>query len=87
MKNIIHVSLIGTAMSVILFSWAMLGMADNFKVSSPLTPEEISWIEFCKARHYDPHTEDEEIINEYLDAWVGTVEEERVFNHLPALEF
>lgn len=85
MKDVIRLSLIGTAMCA-LFAWAMLRTADNSKVSAPLTSEEISWVEFCKARHYDPHTEDEEIINEYLDTWVGSVEEERVFNNLPAQE-
>lgn len=85
MKDVIRLSLIGTAMCV-LFAWAMLRTADNSKVSAPLTSEEISWVEFCKARHYDPHTEDEEIINEYLDTWVGSVEEERAFNNLPAQE-
>lgn len=85
MKDVIRLSLIGTAMCVLL-AWAMLRTADNSKVSAPLTSEEISWVEFCKARHYDPHTEDEEIINEYLDTWVGSVEEERVFNNLPAQE-
>ena len=42
-----------------------------------LTPEEISWVEFCKDKGYDVHTEDDEVINEFLDTWRGsTVEEE-----------
>lgn len=43
-----------------------------------------SWILFCNARGYDPSTEDPEAIDEYLDAWVGTTEEEKAFNRLPA---
>ena len=48
-----------------------------------LTPEEISWVEFCKYKRYDIHTEDEEIVNEFLDTWVGSVEEEQAFNNIP----
>lgn len=84
MKNIIRTTLIGTAMCAIC-AWAMFSLADKSKNSVPLTSEEISWVEFCKARNYDPHAEDDDIINEYLDTWVGSVEEERVFNNLPAM--
>lgn len=85
MKDIIRLSLIGTAMCA-LFAVAMLNTADKSKVTAPLTSEEISWIEFCKARGYDVHDESDEIINEFLDTWVGSVEEERAFNNLPAQE-
>ena len=85
MKDIIRLSLIGTVMCA-LFAVAMLNTADNSKVSAPLTSEEISWIEFCKARGYDTHDNRDEIINEFLDTWVGSIEEEHAFNNLPAQE-
>lgn len=85
MKDIIRLSATGIVMCA-LFAAAMLNTADNTKVSAPLTSDEISWIEFCKARGYDVHDESDEIINEFLDTWVGSVEEERVFNNLPAQE-
>ena len=49
-----------------------------------LLSDSLSWEIFCQARGYDPHTKDEEIINEFLDTWVGSVEEEKAFNHLKA---
>lgn len=85
MKDIIRLSLIGATMSA-LFAVVMLNTADNSKVSAPLTSEEISWIEFCKARGYDIHDNRDEIVNEFLDTWVGSVEEEHAFNNLPAQE-
>ena len=50
------------------------------------SPEQVSWIEFCKARGYDSETSDTAVIDEYLDTWVGSIEEEHVFNNLPAME-
>ena len=49
-----------------------------------LSAEEISWEAFCKARGYNSQAEDEKAVNEYLDTWVGSYEEEGVFNNLPA---
>lgn len=39
-----------------------------------------SWGKFCEARHYDINTTDSEIINEYLDTWCGSAEEEQALN-------
>lgn len=39
-----------------------------------------SWIAFCTCRNYDVATTDSEIINEYLDTWCGSVEEEQALN-------
>lgn len=76
MKDIIRLSATGIAMCA-LFAWAMLNTAGTKELPASLTPEEISWVEFCKYKGYDVHTEDEEIINEFLDTWRGsTVEEE-----------
>ena len=84
MKDIIRLSIMGIALAGIMAAASLY--TSSTPAPSTLTSDEISWIEFCKARHYDPHTEDEEIINEFLDTWVGSIEEERAFNNLPALE-
>ena len=39
-----------------------------------------SWKAFCTSRNYVVATTDSEIINEYLDTWVGSVEEEQALN-------
>lgn len=36
-----------------------------------------SWGKFCQAHNYDINTTESEIVNEYLDTWVGSVEEEQ----------
>lgn len=36
-----------------------------------------SWRAFCSSRNYDVATQDSEIVNEYLDTWCGSVEEEQ----------
>lgn len=56
------------------------------ELPAQMDSEEISWIEFCKARGYDVNDDSEEIVNEFLDSWRGSVEEERAFNNLPASE-
>lgn len=40
---------------------------------------EISWTAFCAARGYDLSDNTYQAINEYLDAWCGSVEEEAAF--------
>lgn len=85
MKDVIRLTLMGAAICG-LFALTVLAFGGQHHAASTLTTEEISWVEFCKARNYDPHTEDKEIINEDLDTWVGSVEEEQAFNHLPAQE-
>lgn len=39
----------------------------------------ISWSAFCDARGYDRNDNTETAINEYLDSWCGSVEEEKAF--------
>lgn len=39
-----------------------------------------SWRAFCTARNYEIATTDSEIIDEYLDTWVGSVDEEATLN-------
>lgn len=83
MKESVRLTAMGVAAAALL-SAATLWTDRSKELPASLTPEEISWVEFCKARGYDVHDEDEEIMNEFLDTWVGSVEEERVFNNLPA---
>lgn len=40
---------------------------------------EISWNAFCDARGYDRNDNTHLTVNEYLDAWCGSVEEEEAF--------
>lgn len=69
------------AFSVLLLFWP----AKNSVAPVELSSEDLSWIEFCKARGYDIHTDDPETVNEFLDTWRGSVEEENAFNNLEAL--
>lgn len=85
MKDVIRISVLGFAVAG-LMAFSCWPSSETTENTSTLSPEEISWIEFCKARGYDIHDDRDEIINEFLDAWVGSVEEERVFNNLPAME-
>lgn len=39
----------------------------------------ISWVAFCANRNYNINDNTGEVINEYLDTWRGSVEEEEVF--------
>lgn len=76
MKDTIRLSAFGIGIAA-LMAVAMSMPIKTTEFPATLTPEEISWVEFCKYRGYDAHTEDEEIINEFLDTWRGsTVEEE-----------
>lgn len=85
MKDIIRLSIMGFCVAGLMAAACIMRPSVS-SYSAPLRSDELSWIEFCKARNYDPHTEDDEIINEFLDTWVGSVEEERAFNNLPAQE-
>lgn len=86
MKDVIRICALGIAIAGLMSAACLWTGNNNKEVPAPLTSEEISWNEFCKARGYDCNTNDDEIINEFLDTWVGSAEEKRVFNNLPALE-
>ena len=76
MKDTIRLSVFGFAIAG-LMAVASTMPSKTTELPASLTPEEISWVEFCKYKGYDVHTEDDEIINEFLDTWRGsTVEEE-----------
>lgn len=74
-KDIIRLTLIGLGIVAIMTA-AVLWTVPNQEAPSALTPEEISWIEFCKARGYDIHNATQQMEIEFLDTWVGSVEEE-----------
>lgn len=76
MKDTIRLSVFGFAIAGLMAVAATMP-SKTTELPASLTPEEISWVEFCKYNGYDVQTEDEEIINEFLDTWRGsTVEEE-----------
>ncbi len=76
MKDMIRLSVLGFGIAGFM-ALASFMPSKTKELPASLTPEEISWVEFCKYRGYDVHTEDEEILNEFLDTWRGsTVEEE-----------
>lgn len=83
MKDLLRIIIIGTALCSCL---AIAKNHSNTPQASTLSAQEISWVEFCKARHYDPHTEDEQIIDEFLDTWVGSCEEENALTHIPSTQ-
>lgn len=85
MKDIIRLSIFGFGIAG-LMAVACYLPSNTEQLPAALTSDEISWIEFCKARGYDIHDNRDEIINEFLDTWVGSMEEERAFNNLPAQE-
>lgn len=40
---------------------------------------EVSWSAFCAARGYDINDNTGQAVNEYLDTWCGSVDEEAAF--------
>lgn len=85
MKDIIRLSIFGFGIAGLMAVSCYLP-SNTEQLPAALTSDELSWIEFCKARGYDTHDNRDEIINEFLDTWVGSMEEERAFNNLPAQE-
>ena len=75
MKDIIRISAMGLTLAA-LMTTAMILPGKNRELPAALTPEEISWIEFCRDRGYDVDDNSEETVNEFLDTWRGSTEEE-----------
>lgn len=67
---------------------ATLAAINHFLVapSSASAAREASWDAFCAARGYDPEDHSQVHVDEYLDTWRGSTEEETALNHLPAIE-
>lgn len=85
MKDTVRISVMGISIALLMGA-AVLWTDRSKEIPAQLASEEISWIEFCKARGYDADDHSEETVNEFLDTWVGSAEEERAFNNLPAVE-
>lgn len=85
MKDTIRLSALGLAVAGIMATACLMSPGTK-EIPATLSSEEISWVAFCKARGYDTNDNSEEVINEFLDTWVGSVEEEHAFNNLPAQE-
>lgn len=56
---------------------AILSGCNSSKAASDAVREEISWSAFCDARGYDKGDNTYLVINEYLDTWCGSPEEEQ----------
>ncbi len=81
MKDIVRLSIFGFGIAG-LMAVACYLPSNTEQLPAALSPEEISWVEFCKARGHDLDDNSEEVINEYLDTWVGSaVEEELLLSH------
>ena len=85
MKDIIRLSIFGFGIAG-LMAVACYLPSNTEQLPAALTSDEISWIEFCKARGHDIHDSSDETVEEFLNTWVGSAEEQRVFHNLPAME-
>lgn len=65
---------------------ATIAAINHFLVAPSSSPREASWDAFCAARGYDPEDHSQVHVDEYLDTWRGSTEEETALNHLPAIE-
>ncbi len=48
-------------------------------ITSSPTAEEVSWRSFCEAHGYDPADNSDFVMNQYLDTWRGSVDEDSAF--------
>lgn len=63
---------------------AILSGCNSAKLANVTDEErgEISWAAFCAARGYDINDHTYPTVNEFLDSWCGSVEEEKAFINL-----
>ncbi len=81
MKETIRLSILGLSVATIMAIGMHISSASQTD-PSVLDPEEISWVEFCRHNGYDPHTQNDTVINEFLDTWRGSaLEEEALARH------
>ncbi|MBD5267965.1 MAG: hypothetical protein HDS41_07325 [Bacteroides sp.] len=67
---------------LIILSASMLTACHSAKLTSATDDNkrhEISWNAFCDARGYDRSDNTYATVNEYLDTWCGSAEEENAF--------
>lgn len=84
MKTTIKATIFGLGLTL-LMATAIAHPFSSRQLPASLSQEEISWNAFCLSRGYDPHDESLEIVNEYLDAWVGSTEEEAALSNSEAV--
>lgn len=58
---------------------ALLTGCKSNKVALEQLRADVSWSAFCAARGYDINDNTYPVINEYLDTWCGSVDEEAAF--------
>lgn len=58
---------------------ALLTGCKSNKVALEQLRADVSWSAFCAARGYDINDNTYPAINEYLDTWCGSVDEEEAF--------
>ncbi len=75
MKDCIRILAGGITVAGLMAVSMFLPQKQN-KNASVLSPEEISWVEFCRQNGYDPHEETEEMLIEFNDTWRGSTAEE-----------
>lgn len=68
-----------TIIALALIAAAALSGCKTNKVALDKLRAEVSWNSFCAARGYDFDDNTYQAINEYLDTWCGSVEEENAF--------
>lgn len=69
-------------MKKIILSLAILAALTGCKSQQVALEErraEVSWSAFCAARGYDIDDNTGQAVNEYLDTWCGSVDEEAAF--------
>lgn len=69
-------------MKKIIFTLVILAALTGCKSQQVALEErraEVSWSAFCAARGYDIDDNTGQAVNEYLDSWCGSVDEEAAF--------
>lgn len=69
-------------MKKIIFTLVILAALTGCKSQQAALEErraEVSWSAFCAARGYDINDNTGQAVNEYLDTWCGSVDEEAAF--------
>lgn len=75
MKDSVKILAIGLVMASGM-ALAMWLPSRSQELPAALTTEDISWIEFCKSRGYDFDDKSPTVVDEFLDTWCGSTEEE-----------
>lgn len=68
-------------MKKIIITLALL-LSSSVVFAETTSESDTSWQAFCSAYGYDPATTDSEIINQFLDTWSGSIEEENALKNI-----